>query len=163
LLTKEIVNAIREIYSSTVAKAFKESKIIPWQKIKGQPIVSCDHCGEVFFLDEVTVHHIIPVIPPQLTHRRMSFNMFYNRLYGSWDNLQLLCLPCHQKEGHKENQEREYWRERKKQLICRSKIGGKMRVNPVIDLENLDPMWEVMDVALTRTEADNKFRKWRKN
>jgi 5-methylcytosine-specific restriction endonuclease McrA len=163
LLTREVVDAIRGEFSSTKARDFKGSMIIPWKEIDGKALIQCDHCGEVFFLDEITVHHTVPVIPPQITYKQMSFNMLYTRLYCSWKDLELLCLPCHQDEGHKEDQERQYWKDRKKQLVCRSRMGGKMRVNPVVDLDNLDPKWEVMDVARTRTEADSKFRRWRKN
>jgi 5-methylcytosine-specific restriction endonuclease McrA len=163
MLTKEIVNAIRGVYSSTVARDVKASKVLKHTRIRGKKVVECDKCGELFFLDEVTVHHVFPVIPPQITYRQISYNLFYDRLFCSWKNLQLLCLNCHQIAGVKEEQERKYWVDKKKQLVCRSKIGGKMCVNPIIDLKNLDPMWEVMFVAVTRGEADNKMRKWRKN
>lgn len=162
MFTKEIVNAIREVYSKTVARDFKRSKILKYTNLDGKQVVQCDKCGEVFYLHEVTVHHIFPVIPPQITYKHLSYSLLHERLYCSWENLQLLCLPCHQGEGHKEVQEREYWENRKKQLVCRSRKGGKMRVNPIVDLNCLDPMWEVMSVADTRGEADSKMRRWRK-
>ena len=163
MLTKEVVSAIRGVYSETVARDYKNSKIVEYTRIDGKEVIECSHCGELFFLDEITVHHTISVIPPQITYQQISYTLFHERLHCSWENLQLLCLPCHQDEGIKEDQERQYWKDKKKQLVCRSKKGGKMRVNPLVDLDHLDPMWEVMYVALTRREADAKMRRWRKS
>jgi 5-methylcytosine-specific restriction endonuclease McrA len=163
LLTKDVVSAIRRVYSDTVARDFKWSNVLEHTLIDKKEVIQCSHCGELFYVDEITVHHTISVIPPQLTYRQMSYHLFHERLNCSWKHLQLLCLPCHQIEGSKEDQERKEWKNKKKQLVCRSKRGGKMRVHPLVDLDRLDKMWEVMDVASTRRKADAKMRRWRKS
>lgn len=162
MLTKDIVSSIRGVYSETVARDYKNSKILEFVRINGREVIECSHCGELFYLDEITVHHTTSVIPPQITYREISYYLLHQRLYCPWKDLQLLCLPCHQREGIKEDQERKYWKDKKKQLVCRSRRGGKMRVIPLIDLDKLDKKWEVMYVAKTRREADAKMRRWRK-
>ena len=158
------VQALRKVYSETVGRDFKIKKFLrpSYSQSKGR-VLKCDLCGEYFKDGELTVHHVNSVIPPQITHKEISFELFNRRLYCSQKDLQLLCLHCHQDEGHKEIRERIEWEEKKKFLVCRSRVGGKMTVNPVADLINLDQKWEVMEVALTRSVADNLFRKWRKS
>lgn len=162
MLTAEVVSAMRKVYSDTEARQVKMARVVEYVYIGDKQVVECAECGEYFFLNQVTVHHTTPVIPPQITYKEMSYQMFYSRLFCSWKNLQLLCSPCHRGKVSKEDQERTYWRDRKKQLVCRSRVGGKMTVNPILDLKCLDPKWEVMAVAETRKQADNLMRKWRK-
>lgn len=44
--------------------------------------------------------------------------------------------------------------EKKKFLVCRSVKGSKVDVIPIINMNELDECWEIMDVKTTRKEAD---------
>ena len=44
--------------------------------------------------------------------------------------------------------------EKKKFLVCRSVKGSKVEVVPIINMNELDEYWEIMDVKTTRKEAD---------
>ena len=88
--------------------------------------------------------------------------MLYNRVFCNDSNLQVICKDCHDKKSKKENKERIKWRRRKKYLVCRSVLGSKIRVIPIVQMKTLNERWEIMAVCKRRKDADIKAKRLRK-
>lgn len=60
----------------------------------------CKKCKQEYVAADVQVDHIIPVVDPVLGFA--NWDNYINRLFCSKDNLQVLCLTCHQLKSNEE-------------------------------------------------------------
>ena len=49
----------------------------------------CSHCGQLFGIKEIHIHHTIPV------GKFINWDMFITNLFCAPDGLEALCEPCH--------------------------------------------------------------------
>lgn len=62
----------------------------------------CNVCGEVVPSWKTQLDHIIPVIPLDRTFDDMTMQEYVDRLWCSIDNLQTICLDCHDRKCKEE-------------------------------------------------------------
>lgn len=164
MLIPQIISAIKKSFSrSKEAQTFKNQHVIHNKKgIRGGKIVQCNICKEEIPLYKAQIDHIDPVVPIMIPGKFMSFIWFFKRTFCNESNLQIICPDCHKTKSKKELSERVKWRKRKKFLICRSVYGSLIKVIPIVNMNELDEKWEIMDVKITRKEADEAAKKLRK-
>ena len=98
--------------------AYKTTREAAWIKFTDNTKVKwykCAECKTVWPRPQTRVDHIEPVVPVKgwdgswdSMKKRMSFDRP--------ENLQVLCLVCHQKKTNSENKERREWRKKKNVL-----------------------------------------------
>lgn len=64
----------------------------------------CNKCHKEFVAKDVQVDHVKPVVDPKVGF--VNWDVFIKRLYCTADNLQVLCIPCHEKKTAKERKVR---------------------------------------------------------
>lgn len=64
----------------------------------------CNKCSGLFNIQDINVNHKIPVIDP--IEGFQDWNTYINRLYCKSDNLEVLCIPCHDALTLKQNKKR---------------------------------------------------------
>lgn len=114
-LSKHDINlirgAIRQAYHmSDHYKGFLETRRIEVPRYKKDGTEAkrsyvryqCDCCKELVSGDFMDVDHIIPIGSFKTLQ---EVDKFVSRVYCSWDNLQILCDPCH---NAKTAQDRDY-------------------------------------------------------
>jgi 5-methylcytosine-specific restriction endonuclease McrA len=104
--------------------AVKEEYFIPSKKGKPMKRVrfTCAQCKEKHGNSNTVVDHINPVIDPKvgfplLPDGRDDWLTYISRLFCSIENLQILCLPCHNAKSGKETKTRVKFRKKRKELV----------------------------------------------
>jgi 5-methylcytosine-specific restriction endonuclease McrA len=87
----------------TLNEAKTEKKINPATKRLAQHY-KCRKCRKDFPAKMVQVDHIKPVVTP--SDGFVDWNTFVERLFCDKDNLQVLCVSCHDKKTQKEKKEK---------------------------------------------------------
>lgn len=72
----------------------------------------CNMCGDVFKKKEIQVDHIIPIIDVKTGFT--DYNDFVFNLFCHQDNLQCLCIPCHNGKTSVENERRKINKKKQK-------------------------------------------------
>lgn len=156
MLQPEVISSIKKSFSrSDIAQKFREKFVVKNRKgVRGGKLAVCNICGNDIPLYLCNVDHIQPIVPVMIPAKYMSFIYFYTRTFCDESNLQLICESCHSEKSKIERSERVKWRKKKKFLVCRSVKGSKIEVVPIINMNELEECWEIMDVKTTRKEAD---------
>ena len=81
-------------------------------------LYTCRGCGQPTRDKDVRVDHIYPVIDPEVGF--VDFNTFIARLFVPEDQLQVLCIKCHDAKSAIENKIRKETRKKKKEEKCGS-------------------------------------------
>lgn len=98
-------SAIRQSFSrSEHYKEFLQGKRIEWLEGRRKRVsYKCNSCGELFKKTEINVDHIIPI--GKETYRSLEdAKYFFDLVYCSHENLQVLCKACHKDKTRQENQ-----------------------------------------------------------
>ena len=164
MLTPQVITAVKKCFSrSQQAKKFKYKSVVKGEKGKrGGKIGECSICKAHLPMYTLQIDHVNPIVPVMIPGKYMSFIMLFNRTFCPESNLQVICKSCHDKKSKKEQAQRVKWRKRKKYLICRSVLGSLIKVIPITNMKDFDEKWEIMDVKITRKDADNMAKKLRK-
>lgn len=88
--------SIRQNFSrSEFVKRFRFSKRSKKVGTRGGVREICDICGESFPPTKLEVHHISPCIEIGKSYLDYTIDEFVHRVWVSTDELQLLCIECH--------------------------------------------------------------------
>lgn len=87
----------------TLNEAKTEKKINPASGRMAQHF-KCKKCRKDFPAKMVQVDHIEPIVTPGLGF--VDWNSFVERLFCGKENLQVLCVACHDKKTKKEKQKK---------------------------------------------------------
>lgn len=164
MLTPQVITSIKRTFSrSKESKKFKDKSVVKGEKgVRGGKIVECSKCKAHIPYYKGQIDHIDPIVPVMIAGKYMSFIMLYTRTFCGEKGLQVICHGCHDIKSRRENKERVQWRRKRKYLVCRSTLGSKIKVIPIIKMKDLDEKWEVMAVYSKRKDADCKAKKLRK-
>jgi len=96
LLKNSVRSAIRKGFTrSDYYKSFLGLHRIEWYKGKRKRVsFKCNHCGELQSSGNINVDHIIP-IGKGVYNSIADASYFYELVFCPYDNLQILCKPCH--------------------------------------------------------------------
>ena len=164
MLTYEIISSVKRTFSrSKRAIALKNKHVVKGQKGKrGGKLVKCELCGELIPMYKSQLDHIDSITPVMLAQKVMSFIMLFERTFCDDKNLQVICKTCHDKKSKKERSERVKWRKKKKYLVCRVALGGRMKVIGITDLKELNDKYEVLAVYAKKKDADEELKRRQK-
>lgn len=86
----------------TLNEAKTEKKVNPKTNRIAQHFL-CKECAKDFPAKDVQVDHVIPIVS---SSGFTTWDSFIENLYCGKDNLQVLCVECHNKKTKKESSER---------------------------------------------------------
>ena len=98
--TSAILNALKRSFSRSPIVKEKMNEVRTeetWYKKDGTPakkprvLYLCATCGNRHMSKNIQCDHIIPVIPPEIPAKHMSWETIVQRLFVSRDQLQVLC------------------------------------------------------------------------
>ena len=164
MLTYEIISSVKRTFSrSKRAIALKNAQVVKGKKGKrGGKLIKCELCGELIPMYKSQLDHIDAITPLMISQKVMSFIMLFERTFCDDKNLQVICKDCHDKKSKIERSQRVKWRKKKKFLVCRVALGGRMKVIGMVNLKELSDKYEVLAVYAKKKDADKELQRRKK-
>jgi len=138
-------------FKQTIPRYTKSRKLhkTPWVKYQ------CEECKELFKSDEINVDHIDKVGSFKTAE---DIREFFFRIWCSYDNLQVLCVQCHDDKTAEEKRQKKAAKLRGdkpktvERKITKEEATKLIEDEPNMDIENMTPK-EIVAAAVTRSNV----------